>query len=420
MDISILIITTNEANDVPLILSQLNEILTGLVGEAGYEFLVVCGANLKKKTGLLNNLKARIIELKNNRYGDALRKGLESAKGEFIITLDADLSYDIAIVQSLWANRHQGEVIIASRFMKNDLSREDENKFFFQILLSAFFRNALSIPITDIGSGLRLYHSKVLKNIHLEGKNFDILLETILKVMIEGWQVKDIPINYIPRPRLIPLSYFFKFGFAYLSMLYKLWRIRNSIDAADYDRRAFHSRIVFQRFWQRSRHAIITKWVPDGAFTLDIGCGSSQILIDLDHIVGMDIRQNKLRFMRQFDKDLLNGTIYSLPFPAQTFDCIICAEVIEHIPYDEILFKEFHRVLKKGGILILGTPDYGTWQWPLIEAIYKFVIPGGYADEHITHYTHQSLKDILNQHGFRHLETKSVLDADIMLRCEKE
>ena len=150
------------------------------------------------------------------------------------------------------------------------------------------------------------------------------------------------------------------------------------------------------------------------------GCGSSRILRDLDGVVGLDIRLNKLRYMRQYSQKLVGGTIFTLPFLDESFECVICSEVIEHVAYDEQIFSEMYRVLCRGGTLIIGTPDYGSRLWVLIEAIYKRVMPDGYADEHITHYTLATLKERLEHHGFRWQQGSSILGAEIILRLEKE
>jgi hypothetical protein len=85
-----------------------------------------------------------------------------------------------------------------------------------------------------------------------------------------------------------------------------------------------------------------------------------------------------------------------------------------------VLFTEMRRVLKPNGTLILGTPDYATLGWRIIEPIYGFLIPGGYHDEHITHYTQATLTDILQRHGFAIEETAYVGGSEMILKCRKK
>ena len=72
-----------------------------------------------------------------------------------------------------------------------------------------------------------------------------------------------------------------------------------------------------------------------------------------------------------------------------------------------------------GGLLILGTPDYATIGWRTIEPLYGFFAPGGYKDEHITHYTRASLTEILERYGFIYEETAYILKSELIMRFRK-
>lgn len=48
--------------------------------------------------------------------------------------------------------------------------------------------------------------------------------------------------------------------------------------------------------------------------------------------------------------------VTSIPVDDNSFDYILCTEVLEHIPYPDMAIKEFSRILKKGGGLILTAP----------------------------------------------------------------
>ena len=52
----------------------------------------------------------------------------------------------------------------------------------------------------------------------------------------------------------------------------------------------------------------------------------------------------------------LVSDILSIPAPDESFDCILCSEVLEHVPEPEAALTEFTRLLKPGGVLILTAP----------------------------------------------------------------
>ena len=91
---------------------------------------------------------------------------------------------------------------------------------------------------------------------------------------------------------------------------------------------------------------------------------------------------------------------------------MVCSQVIEHIPGTQLCISELLRVLRPGGRLILGTPDYAGWQWPLIERIYERVIPGGYAEEHITHLTRDGMVEMVCNQGADYIREDFILKAE--------
>jgi SAM-dependent methyltransferase len=231
--------------------------------------------------------------------------------------------------------------------------------------------------------------------------------------------VVEVPFVYFPRGTGRSHARLISFGIDIARSALKLWKLRNSLDSADYDERGFYSIIPIQRYWHRRRHQINVMWARGHQRILDAGCGSSLTIQSLNHAVGMDFNLGKLRFLRRYGMPLVRGSAFALPFADQSFDCLVSQEVIEHLPYDEVLFVEMRRVLKPDGRLIIGTPDYATLVWRTIEPVYGFLMPGGYKDEHITHYTREQLTEILVRHGFAIEEVAYVGRCDLFMCCRK-
>jgi SAM-dependent methyltransferase len=111
--------------------------------------------------------------------------------------------------------------------------------------------------------------------------------------------------------------------------------------------------------------------------------------------------------------------VFALPFPDACFDTVICSEVIEHIPDEPVVLGELNRVLRSGGTLVLGTPDYGRILWHLVEWVYGRVAPGGYADEHITHFDRQELERRLDALNYERLDCQYVGFCEMILKARK-
>jgi len=99
---------------------------------------------------------------------------------------------------------------------------------------------------------------------------------------------------------------------------------------------------------------------------------------------------------------------------------VINSQVIEHIP-DEggAMLDEFARILKPGGCLVIGTPDYGNWEWRATEWIYDRVVPDAYGQEHVNPYTFQSLTQGLEARGFEILDHAYICQGELIVRARK-
>jgi ubiquinone/menaquinone biosynthesis C-methylase UbiE len=284
-------------------------------------------------------------------------------------------------------------------------------------ILNVAYARVLSVSYKDLSSGFRLYRLDAVKELQLQARDFDVLEEILLRVYGEGWSIAELPFHYMSRGR--SLAKLLKFAIAYLKTLVRMWRLRNSVDSADYDYRAFNSPIWLQRYWQRKRHEIILEFTGNSTVVLDVGCGSSRIILDLKDAVGLDILFRKLRFLKPNHEKLVQASTLALPFKSESFDVVINSQVIEHVPADPKIMNEMWRVLRPGGTLILGTPDYGRWSWVALEWMYGKVLEGGYAHEHITHYTRQSLAELIKAGGFEVLDCKYVGYSEMIFKARK-
>jgi SAM-dependent methyltransferase len=276
------------------------------------------------------------------------------------------------------------------------------------------------LPVSDLSSGFRLYRRDSLRSLTLETRDFDILPEVLIRIYAEGWKIKEVPFAYAPREHGNSNARVFKFGLAYLRTFGTMWKLRNSILSADYDDRAYDSVIPLQRYWQRSRFKHVSELISGEGPVLDVGCGSSRIIEALpEGSVALDILMRKLRYARRFANTLVQGSGFSLPFRDAAFPCVVCSQVIEHLPKASPILDELCRVLVPGGRLVLGTPDYDRWEWVWMEKLYGKVAPGAYADEHIAHYTRDELVELMGRRGVKLEATRYILRGELIMAFRK-
>lgn len=107
---------------------------------------------------------------------------------------------------------------------------------------------------------------------------------------------------------------------------------------------------------------------PDPLRLLDIGAGDGRTLRYLEtagladdiQFHGLDISPTRRKHLYQPDRwdyrlhDIENG----LPYESASFDIAVCEQVLEHLAQPEPVLREIARVLRPGGMAILGVPSF--------------------------------------------------------------
>jgi ubiquinone/menaquinone biosynthesis C-methylase UbiE len=114
----------------------------------------------------------------------------------------------------------------------------------------------------------------------------------------------------------------------------------------------------------RARYWWALQWVA-GKRVLDAGCGTgygAAMLADgrPEALVGVDISDEALTDARQRlgdDVELVRADVRELPFDPESFDVVVCFEVIEHIDRQADALAELKRVLRPGGVLLISSPN---------------------------------------------------------------
>jgi SAM-dependent methyltransferase len=151
--------------------------------------------------------------------------------------------------------------------------------------------------------------------------------------------------------------------------------------------------------------------VAPGERVLDMGCGGGRHAFALyrrgAHVVALDLDAAELKDVAGMfaaiapevpegaTAQAVRGSAYELPFADASFDRIIAAEVLEHLPEDTRAMAELARVLKPGGSIAVTVPRWGPEKvcWALSDAYHAN--EGG----HIRIYKGDQLRERLEQAG---------------------
>ncbi len=145
-------------------------------------------------------------------------------------------------------------------------------------------------------------------------------------------------------------------------------------------------------FNYRFRKWKIAKHVPHAGRILDIGSGTAPVSPDLQRTVVADVSEEAMRHVECASKAVTSITAMS--FDSASFDCILCSEVLEHIPDDAKAVSELRRVLKPGGVLVATVPFQKRF-WAEDD---EYV-------GHLRRYDPGELEQKLQSNGFQHITT---------------
>src|SRR2546425_6445232 len=156
-------------------------------------------------------------------------------------------SHDPGLVAGLGAVRDPLAIGIASRYVPGGSATTSRFRSFLSRLLNVVFARGLALPVRDLSSGFRIYPASAARRLQARASDFDILIELLVRAYAGGWRIVEIPFHYAPRQAGSSKARILRLGRAYARQLVSLWRLRNSIEAADYDERAFNSIVPLQR-----------------------------------------------------------------------------------------------------------------------------------------------------------------------------
>lgn len=132
--------------------------------------------------------------------------------------------------------------------------------------------------------------------------------------------------------------------------------IYHDFKAGDYET-DLSTNFIFEENCQY-RIAEILEWAKvetEGKYSLDIGCGTGNILKFTTRLFpaafGIDLSLSMLKRSQLYGAHLVQGTGVQTPFPDCLFDLVTGFSLVHHIYEPSVLFREIFRVLKKGGVL---------------------------------------------------------------------
>lgn len=226
LEVSVLIPAFDEGENISALISEVKKVLDK--NNISFEIMVVDAGSNDDTVERAKEAGAKVFVQSQPGYGGALKEGFDKTEGKYVITMDADLSHDPMFIDEMIRIYKDADVIIASRYIPGGSADMSAFRRLLSIILNRMFCFILSLPYRDISSGFRCYNRKVLEQVNITSRDFDVLEEILIKAHQQDFRIVEVPFHYKPRAHGKSHVKLFHFGVSFGKTLWKMWRLRRS------------------------------------------------------------------------------------------------------------------------------------------------------------------------------------------------
>jgi len=336
----------------------------------------------------------------NRGKGAAIRSAIKTMTGDIAVVQDSDLEYDPAELPRLLKPilDDRADAVFGSRFAA---SPERRVLLYWHSLgnrLLTWFANVLNdLNLTDMETCYKAVRADLLKDLRLRSERFGIEPEITTRLAQAGARIYEVPISYHGRTYAEGKAIGWRDGLEAMWLLFK-FRFVDSRFTEDPARLSLGNLATAP---QISRWALEQFDGSIGDRVLEAGSGTgnmTSLLLDRERLITIDndpvfVRRLEQRYghLENFSAlvgDLEDPDLY-VKLENETFDTIVCVNVLEHLDAPEITLDGFHKLLRPGGNALILVPAHPG----LFSAM-------DHAVEHRRRYDGPELRALLEGAGF--------------------
>jgi len=160
-----------------------------------------------------------------------------------------------------------------------------------------------------------------------------------------------------------------------------------------------------EEYWLDSvrKYNYFKKYLKKNSAILDFGCGMGQFASlakkNGHRVLGFDVSEYSKKYVREkYSIKVKTGDFHKNNFKANSFNAIFAFDVIEHTTEYRKMVACFYEWLKRGGLLVISTPNISSWDQKLFKSKWW-----GYSKqkEHLVYFSPDSIKIIVEKTGFK-------------------
>jgi glycosyltransferase involved in cell wall biosynthesis len=160
------------------------------------EVIVADNGSTDRSRAIAASLGARVVPVSSRGYGNALRTGIEAARGKFVIMGDSDDSYDFSALEGFVGQLRGGyDLVLGNRFQGGIApgAMPALHKFFGNPILTRIGRTLYGSPSHDFYCGLRGFRRDAILSLDLDAAGMEFAVEMIVKATIHNLRITEVP-----------------------------------------------------------------------------------------------------------------------------------------------------------------------------------------------------------------------------------
>lgn len=205
--LSIIIPCYNEEEGIPALAGKVIPTIARLNQKYSVELLLVDDGSTDRTNELLHQYFATIDDLaiikheKNKNLGAALRTGFAAASGDFVAALDSDCTYDPPLLEAMLnlLDEDTDIVTVSPYHPQGKVNKIPAYRLFLSKGISQIYRWLVPARLYTFTAMVRVYKKNVVKNVTFKSDTFLGVTELMIKALLQGYRVKELPAELNPR-----------------------------------------------------------------------------------------------------------------------------------------------------------------------------------------------------------------------------
>lgn len=167
--------------------------------------------------------------------------------------------------------------------------------------------------------------------------------------------------------------------------------------------------------------------IPEDSVILDVGCATGKLGKHLrkgkspEKLIGIEVDKVAAKKAKEFYDNVITydlEKITKLPFEKKYFDCIVLADVLEHLKRPDNLLKILSQYLSDDGVLVVSVPNVAfiSIRISLVVGRFEYQEKGILDKSHLHFFTLSTIKKLIRDSGYQVVSARGYINTRPVLR----